>query len=102
MSLQDRDLLHEVLAVDPTAAVEEYDRRRAIERALQRLPEVDRRVVCLRFGFDGRPMTLREVGQMLEVTPERVRQLQARALRRLRRAAASTGIGDFAPVRRER
>jgi len=47
-----------------------------------------RHVLALRFGLDGeKPQTLEEVGQGLGITRERVRQLEARALRELRMAA---------------
>ena len=101
MSPEERHALQQALAVDPTDIVEGRDRRRCIERALERLPQPDRQVVSLRFGFSGAPLTLREVGRLLRVTPERVRQIQARAIRRLRRGATSTGIRDYAPGRGE-
>ena len=51
---------------------------------LDTLPPREARVIRLRFGFDGRPHTLDEVGQKFGVTRERARQIQEQALRRLR------------------
>jgi len=54
--------------------------REAVERSLSILPERDALVVRLRHGLDGgKPMTLSEVGVMLGIGKERVRQLQGRA-----------------------
>ena len=86
---------------DPSTALEANERARRVAGALARLPATDRRVVTLRFGFDGPPLTLREIGWLLQVSAERVRQIQTRAMRRLRRAAGVTGIGDYAPQRGE-
>src|ERR671933_152573 len=55
----------------------------AVRRALQDLPEREREVVSLRYGIDGDPTPLREIGRRLGITPERVRQLESRALGRL-------------------
>lgn len=87
--------------IDPAAEIEARDRRRRVEQALAGLPAPDRRVINLRFGFDGPPLTLREIGWLLQVTAERVRQIQARAVRRLRRSARTTGLGDYAPKQEE-
>lgn len=65
---------------------------------LQDLPDSERTVVRLRFGLDGaEPMTLERIGQRLGVTRERVRQLEAAALKRLRRLLAARGVdaGDL-------
>jgi len=62
--------------------------REAVERSLSILPERDALVVRLRHGLDGgKPMTLSEVGVMLGISKERVRQLQGRAEARLGDAA---------------
>jgi len=87
--------------IDPAAEIEARDRRRRVEQALAGLPAPDRRVINLRFGFDGPPLTLRETATLLQVTAERVRQIQARAVRRLRRSARTTGLGDYAPKQEE-
>jgi len=60
---------------------------------LQDLPDSERRVVTLRFGLEGEdPMTLESIGQRLGVTRERVRQIEAAALRRLRALLAARDV----------
>src|SRR3954451_1468710 len=57
-----------------------------LRRALSELPERERTVVALRYGIDGgEPTPLREIGRRLGITPERVRQIESRALGRLGR-----------------
>ena len=71
---------------DDTAAL--HLRREELEAALRRLNPRMRYVVTLRFGLDGdKPKTLEEVGEVLGITRERVRQLETRALRELRQFA---------------
>ncbi len=68
-----------------------------IEEALRTLPPRDARVVRLYFGLDGgREHTLEEIGSMLGVTRERVRQLRDRALRRLREGEVGRALASFA------
>ena len=56
----------------------------SIHRALERLEENARRVIVLRFGLGGRdPLTLRQVAKLMSLSPEGVRKLERRALRRL-------------------
>jgi RNA polymerase primary sigma factor/RNA polymerase sigma factor len=67
--------------------------RRAIGDLLLNLNVREREVIAARFGLDaGRPPTLRELGQILGVSKERVRQIQERALQKLRSAAAQSGF----------
>ena len=88
---------------DPVAELEARECRRLIDRALTRLPRRERIVVGLRFGLDGPLFTLREVGWLLRVTAERVRQIQARALRRLRHVVGPTAAEGLLPgPRKER
>ena len=54
-----------------------------IRKALDTLPDPEREVIRLRYGLDGEPVTLREVGKRLGVSHERVRQLESAALQRL-------------------
>jgi RNA polymerase primary sigma factor len=61
-------------------------REQALRRALEELPERERTVVALRYGIDGgEPTPLREIGRRLGITPERVRQIESKALGRLGR-----------------
>jgi RNA polymerase primary sigma factor len=61
-------------------------REQALRRALEELPERERTVVALRYGIDGgEPRPLREIGRQLGITPERVRQIESKALGRLGR-----------------
>jgi len=61
-------------------------REQALRRALEDLPERERTVVALRYGIDGgEPRPLREIGRQLGITPERVRQIESKALGRLGR-----------------
>jgi RNA polymerase primary sigma factor len=67
-----------------------------IEDMLDRLPEKERRVIELRFGLRGEePRTLREIGDILNISRERVRQLETRALRKLRNMAIKKHLKDF-------
>ncbi|HEU5002284.1 MAG TPA: sigma-70 family RNA polymerase sigma factor [Actinomycetota bacterium] len=54
-----------------------------VRKALNTLPEAEREVIRLRFGLDGDPVTLREIGKMLGVSHERVRQLESAGLEHL-------------------
>jgi RNA polymerase primary sigma factor len=68
-----------------------------IDTALNTLPARDARVLRLYFGLDGgREHTLEEIGQMLGVTRERVRQLRDRALKRLAAGEVGRALRSFA------
>ncbi len=67
-----------------------------IEEVLEGLTERERRVLQLRFGLeDGRSRTLEEVGREFRVTRERIRQIEAKALRRLRSPRLSQKLRDY-------
>jgi RNA polymerase primary sigma factor len=79
------DLIPDVSADQPEAMTADRARASELMVALSKLQPRQRRVVIERFGLDGvRPRTLEEVGSNLGITRERVRQLEARALRELR------------------
>ena len=77
------DLLSDPSAEDPAGDAVDSVRRIEVRRAVAELPERERRVLELRFGFDGDPQTLEAIGKELGVTRERVRQLETDALARL-------------------
>jgi RNA polymerase primary sigma factor len=86
------DLFADREAADPFDEAEESLRKQGVRRALDALPERERRILELRFGFDGEPSTLEAIGHELGLTRERVRQLEAQALARL------AAIRDLASV----
>ena len=77
------DLFADREAPDPFDEAEESLRRQNIRKALDALPERERRILELRFGFEGEPWTLEAIGHELDLTRERVRQLEGQALSRL-------------------
>jgi RNA polymerase primary sigma factor len=82
------DLIEDTKSDQPDAATAKMLRSRELAGALRRLNPRMRRVLALRFGLDGEsPQTLEQVGVGLGITRERVRQLEARALRELRQVA---------------
>jgi len=67
-----------------------------LEDVLETLTPREEKVLRLRFGLDdGRPRTLEEVGQVFGVTRERIRQIEAKALRKLRHPSRSKKLKDF-------
>ena len=80
----------------PEDNVESVMLREHIEALLGDLTERERQVIVLRFGLeDGHPRTLEEVGREFKVTRERIRQIEAKALRKLRNPVRSKRIRDF-------
>ncbi|MCI8955378.1 MAG: RNA polymerase sigma factor RpoD [Eubacterium sp.] len=83
-------------AVTPEANIESVMLREHIDVLLQDLKDREREVIILRFGLrDGHPRTLEEVGKIFSVTRERIRQIEAKALRKLRNPVRSKKIKDF-------
>ncbi len=67
-----------------------------LESAMDSLTERERKVIRLRFGLDdGKTRTLEEVGKEFDVTRERIRQIEAKALRKLRHPSRSKKLRDF-------
>jgi RNA polymerase primary sigma factor len=79
------DLFADPDAVDPVEEAGEALRRSSVRVALQRLPEGERRVLELRFGFDGEQQTLDAIARELGLSRERVRQLEQTGLAHLAR-----------------
>lgn len=90
---EDNDAELEAILPDDSASPGEVvikkELQAKVRELLQTLPENQREIIALRFGLEnGKKMTLREVGQRCGVSRERVRQLQAQAMRKLRRNAS--------------
>ncbi len=67
-----------------------------VQSVLSTLPEREQEVLEMRFGFkDGYSLTLEEVGLYFDVTRERIRQIEAKALRRLRHPRRASGLRDY-------
>ena len=90
------DFIEDRNAPAPPEAATAQLRREEVARALGTLSERERRVLQLRFGIDdGRSRTLEEVGRDFGVTRERIRQIEAKALRKLRHPSRSRQLRDF-------
>ena len=80
------ELFADPTASDPAEEAADAFQRSAVRRALAKLPERERRILELRFGFDDRePASLEAIGEELGLTRERVRQLERDSLARLER-----------------
>lgn len=90
------DMVADPRAVSPSDAVAAGHLRMHTERALGMLSPREQRVLRMRFGIGERAdHTLEEVGQTLSVTRERIRQIEAKAIRRLRHPALRKILRDF-------
>ena len=90
------DFVADSNAVTPEGNVESVMLREHIDALLGDLKERERQVIVLRFGLeDGHPRTLEEVGKEFNVTRERIRQIEAKALRKLRNPVRSKRIRDI-------
>ena len=79
----------------PDESALQRDARQRLQTALAALPERERLVLRLRYGFDGTPHTLEAAGAMLGVTRERARQIEADGLKALRRCAERHGLAGL-------
>lgn len=90
------DFLPDENAPEPTEAASQVLLKEQLNQVLGTLTEREEKVLRLRFGLeDGRSRTLEEVGQMFNVTRERIRQIEAKALRKLRHPNRSNKVKDF-------
>ena len=90
------DFVADANVLSPEGNVESVMLREHIDSLLDDLKERERQVIVLRFGLeDGHPRTLEEVGREFNVTRERTRQIEAKALRKLRNPVRSKRIRDF-------
>ncbi|MCD8013765.1 MAG: RNA polymerase sigma factor RpoD [Lachnospiraceae bacterium] len=90
------DFIEDDTALSPADSAAFSMLREELSTALESLTERERQVVKLRFGLeDGRARTLEEVGKEFNVTRERIRQIEAKALRKLRHPSRSKRLKDF-------
>ena len=90
------DFIEDRSALAPADAASHQLLKEQVERVLDTLHDRERRVLQLRFGLeDGRSRTLEEVGREFGVTRERIRQIEAKALRKLRHPSRSKKLKDF-------
>ncbi|GCE18767.1 RNA polymerase sigma factor RpoD [Dictyobacter kobayashii] len=90
------DFLEDQTALAPAEAASHQLLKEQVEDVLDSLTERERKVLQLRFGLDdGRSRTLEEVGKEFHVTRERIRQIEAKALRKLRHPSRSRKLKDY-------
>ena len=90
------DFIEDDSALSPADSAAFSMLRAELATALESLTDRERQVVKLRFGLeDGRARTLEEVGKEFNVTRERIRQIEAKALRKLRHPSRSKRLKDF-------
>ncbi len=90
------DFVEDASSPAPAEEVANHLLQEQIQQALDKLPSREAQILRLRYGLaDGRVYTLEEVGQTIGVTRERVRQLEAQALNRLRQSSAHVILRDY-------
>jgi RNA polymerase sigma factor (sigma-70 family) len=93
------DFIEDEGAEEPFVAAAEMLREADLRRVLQTLTERERKVLELRFGLDsGQPRTLEEVGRAFNLTRERIRQIEAMALSKLRHPSTRTGLREMIAI----
>jgi RNA polymerase primary sigma factor len=90
------DFIEDRQAVSPSDAVISVNLKEYTSQVLRTLTPREERVIKMRFGLeDGSEHTLEEVGQSFQVTRERIRQIEAKALRKLRHPSRSRKLKAF-------
>jgi RNA polymerase primary sigma factor len=90
------ELLPDPSVEDPSDVVAHGDVRHRLAKALAAIPERERTVLMERTGFDGNPQSLTTIGKSLGVSRERARQLEGKALKKLRERRGELGLEGLA------
>ena len=97
------DFIEDRAAVNPADATVAFDLRRQTESVLEKLSPKEREVIRMRFGLnDGAEPTLAELGEKFSLTRERIRQIEAAALRKLRDPSLSRRLSSFVEPKQPR
>jgi RNA polymerase primary sigma factor len=90
------DFIEDKSSEPPSNAATTFLRRLELEKVLSTLSDREAKIIKMRFGLDsGYPRTLEEVGRTFRVTRERVRQIEAKAIRKLRHPSRSKSLRDY-------
>jgi len=90
------DFIEDKTGLPPSHSAIDLLRRREVTKILDTLTDREAKIIKLRFGIEtGYPRTLEEVGKIFRVTRERVRQIEAKAIRKLRHPSRSKMLRDY-------
>lgn len=90
------EFIQDEASPEPSEGAQDFLRHREVERALSTLSEREAQIIRLRFGIGtGYPRTLEELGRIFNVTRERVRQIEAKAIRKLRHPSRSRVLKEY-------
>ena len=90
------DFIEDKTGYAPSHSAQSFLRRGEVEKVLSTLTDREAKIIKLRFGIGtGYPRTLEEVGRIFKVTRERVRQIEAKAIRKLRHPSRSKSLRDY-------
>lgn len=90
------DFIEDKSGPNPSNSATDFLRKQEVADVLATLSEREAKIIRLRFGIDsGYPRTLEEVGKMFNVTRERVRQIEAKAIRKLRHPSRTKMLKDY-------
>ncbi|HUT85285.1 MAG TPA: sigma-70 family RNA polymerase sigma factor [Elusimicrobiales bacterium] len=91
-----QDFIEDKSGLPPSSTATDFLRKQEIQKVLSTLSDREAKIIKLRFGIDsGYPRTLEEVGKIFKVTRERVRQIEAKAIRKLRHPSRSRSMRDY-------
>ena len=90
------DFIEDDVTISPQDATNNLVLKEKVEEALNMLTEREREVIIMRFGLNGgNPCTLEEVGRKLNVTRERIRQIESKAIKKLQRESFNKNLKEY-------